>query len=507
MRAVAYARYSSDNQREESIDAQIRAINQYAQNNDIQIVTTYIDEAKSAKTDDRPSFTRMIKESALGLFDMIIVHKLDRFARNRYDSAFYKKKLKDNGVRIVSVLEHLDSSPESIMLESVLEGMAEYYSVNLAREVMKGMKETALQCKHAGGTPPLGYDVKADKTYEINLEESKTVKTIFKMYASGHSYNKIIDYLNNEGIKTKRGNIFGKNSLHDMLKNEKYNGVYVFNKSSSEVNGKRNSHLYKPDDKIIRIEGGMPQIIDDELWNQVQKKMDINRRGKSGNSAKRVYLLTGLIYCGKCEKAMTGNTRYAGRNKTLYQTYECSTRKRNHECDMKSISKDYIENIVMNHLYNTLFSPKGIENTIKSIRNSALIKNQEIEKDIKEYSVELSGIETKINNITNAIANGMFHSSMKNKLDELETRKSVLNMRLSEAKRESEVMTPSDEIIRAYLLKDSNIKNKSLEEQRLIIQTYVSKIIVNENTIVINTIVSFNGGGEGNRTPVRKPNS
>ncbi len=174
---------------------------------------------------------------------------------------------------------------------------------------------------------------------------------------------------------------------------------------------------------------------------------------------------------------------------------------------MKSISKDYIENIVMNHLYNTLFSPKGIENTIKSIRNSALIKNQEIEKDIKEYSVELSGIETKINNITNAIANGMFHSSMKNKLDELETRKSVLNMRLSEAKRESEVMTPSDEIIRAYLLKDSNIKNKSLEEQRLIIQTYVSKIIVNENTIVINTIVSFNGGGEGNRTPVRKPNS
>lgn len=101
----------------------------------------------------------------------------------------------------------------------------------------------------------------------------------------------------------------------------------------------------------------------------------------------------------------------------------------------------------------------------------------------------------------------MFHSSMKNKLDELETRKSVLNMRLSEAKRESEVMTPSDEIIRAYLLKDSNIKNKSLEEQRLIIQTYVSKIIVNENTIVINTIVGFNGGGEGNRTPVRKPNS
>ena len=109
----------------------------------------------------------MIKDSELGLFDTLIVHKLDRFSRNRYDSAFYKKKLKDNNVRLISVLEHLDNSPESIILESVLEGMAEYYSVNLSREVMKGMKETALQCKHNGGLPPLGYEVAQDKTYII----------------------------------------------------------------------------------------------------------------------------------------------------------------------------------------------------------------------------------------------------------------------------------------------------------------------------------------------------
>ena len=185
--AVAYCRFSSDNQREESIDAQLRAIREYAKHNNIEITKVYKDEAKSATTDDRPQFLKMISDSKLGEFDAIIVHKLDRFSRNRYDSAVYKKKLKDNGVTLISVLEHLDGSPESIILESLLEGMAEYYSKNLAREVMKGMKETALQCKHTGGKPPLGYDVAPDKTYIINKTEAQIVKLIFKMYVDGFS--------------------------------------------------------------------------------------------------------------------------------------------------------------------------------------------------------------------------------------------------------------------------------------------------------------------------------
>src|SRR5699024_7570062 len=167
-KAVAYARFSSDNQREESISAQIRAINEYAKNNNILMINTYIDEARSATTDDRPQFQRMIKDSANKSFDYVIVHKLDRFSRDRYDSAIYKRTLKNNGIRVLSVLENLDSSPESIILESVLEGMSEYYSKNLAREVKKGMKENALKCKFNGGTPPLGYDINKDKEYVIN---------------------------------------------------------------------------------------------------------------------------------------------------------------------------------------------------------------------------------------------------------------------------------------------------------------------------------------------------
>lgn len=320
--AAAYARYSSDNQDIASIDAQIRAIREYCERNKICLSKIYTDEARSATTDNRPEFQQMIRDSSLGLFDAIIVHKLDRFSRDRFDSAFYKHQLRKNGIRLISVLENLDDSPESIILESVLEGMAEYYSRNLAREVMKGMKETALQCKHTGGKPPLGYDVAPDKTYVINEEESHVVRSIFEIYAAGSGYSEIMS----KGYKTKTRHPFGKNSIHEILKNEKYRGVYVFNRTEKKINGKRNHHKYKKENEIIRIEGGMPRLISDETWERVQERMIKNKKGV--NSAKETYLLSGLIYCGKCTGAMTGTRKHAGRNKELYVSYECSTRKR-----------------------------------------------------------------------------------------------------------------------------------------------------------------------------------
>lgn len=148
-RAALYARFSSDNQRTESIDAQVRAMKDFCTQNKWKIVDTYVDEAYSATNDRRPSFQRMIEDSGKGMFDIVLVHKLDRFSRNRYDSAIYKNKLKHNGVRLYSVLERLDDSPESIILESMLESIGEYYSSNIAREVMKGLKENAFLTLHS----------------------------------------------------------------------------------------------------------------------------------------------------------------------------------------------------------------------------------------------------------------------------------------------------------------------------------------------------------------------
>lgn len=253
VRAVLYARFSSDNQRQESITAQIEAMEAYAAQRGITIIDQYVDSAKSGTTDRRPSFQRMIKDSSKGLFDAVMVHKLDRFARNKYDSAIYKQKLKVNCVNLISVTENLDGSPESIILESVLEGMAEYYSQNLAREVMKGLNQNAKHALHTGGVPPLGYDV-VEKKLVINVNEAEAVRVIFSMFLDGYSYTQISDELNRRGYKTKLGNNFGKNSLFEILHNEKYTGVYIYNRCASKnANGFRNNHINKSEEDVTRI--------------------------------------------------------------------------------------------------------------------------------------------------------------------------------------------------------------------------------------------------------------
>lgn len=495
MKAAIYCRYSSDNQREESIEAQIRAIKEYCDKEGIQIVKIYTDEAKSATTDNRPQFLQMIKDSDKGLFNLVLVHKLDRFARNRYDSAFYKRELKQNGVRLTSILENLDDSPESIILESVLEGMAEYYSANLSREVMKGMKETALQCKHTGGKPPLGYDVAEDRTYVINEREAKSVEIMYEMHASGKGYTIICDTLNRQGYRTQTGRLFSRTSVYNILKNEKYKGVYVFNRTERKINGKRNHNKSKKESEIIKIKDGMPAIVSEELWDKVSDMM--KNRKKGANSAKENYLLSGLVFCGKCNGSMTGARRKAGRNKTLYKNYECSTRKRTKGCDMKAVNKEYVEELVIDQLIEDIFSPAAIDKVVKNMSEYTEKQTNIISKDIKIYKDELTGIETEIGNIVNAIASGMFHPSMKEKMDVLEERKAILKNRIREAEIQLEIHVPGEDLIRRYLEKDSDIKNKGPDEQKRIIQTFVSKIIVYDNDITVNTIVTFDGGGGG----------
>ena len=168
MKAVIYARYSSDNQREESIEGQLRECTAYCVKNDITILRTYIDRALSAKTDNRPDFQRMVKDSAKGLFDVVIVWKLDRFARNRYDSAHYKAQLRKYGVKVLSATENISEGPEGIILESMLEGMAEYYSAELSEKVIRGHTENALKCKYNGGTPTFGYVIDKDMQYQLD---------------------------------------------------------------------------------------------------------------------------------------------------------------------------------------------------------------------------------------------------------------------------------------------------------------------------------------------------
>ena len=428
-RVAQYARFSSDNQRTESIDAQLRAMNQFCKQQHWQVVATYTDEARSATTDNRPQFQKMIFDSSKGIFDIVLVHKLDRFSRDRYDSAIYKKRLKKNNVQLCSVLERIDDSPESIMMESVLEGMAEYYSRNLGREVMKGMKETALQCKHTGGCPPLGYDVDEDRKLVINEHEAEAVRIIFEMYADGYGYSAIIDYLNGHGYKTKRGRIFGKNSLYEILANEKYTGVFVFNKSAAKADGKRNNHAYKTSDKVIRIEGGCPAIVSKKLFEKVQRIRAKNRRNTGQYHAKEFYLLTGKVFCGICGKRIQGNLRFSGERKNRMATYRCTTLRK--ICNNKENNKDYLDVYVVELLREKIFNKTALRRKIKAVNAYIQKYNTEFDEHYQDTENDLNQVIAGLANITEAVEKGIITSALMERAEALEQQRSELQNQLS----------------------------------------------------------------------------
>ena len=171
-KAIIYARYSSDSQTEQSIEGQLRVCREYAQNNDILIVDTYIDRAMTGTNDMRPDFQRMLKDSAKRQWEVVLVYKLDRFSRDKYEMTIHKHTLKENGVKLVSAMENIPDSPEGIILESLLEGMNQYYSAELAQKINRGLKESWMKGQTTGGKPVFGYDV-VDKKCIINEYESE----------------------------------------------------------------------------------------------------------------------------------------------------------------------------------------------------------------------------------------------------------------------------------------------------------------------------------------------
>lgn len=426
-KAALYAMYSSDNQRSESIDAQLRAMQNYCQQNHILIVETYIDEAKSATTDHRPSFQKMIADSKYHQFNIILVHKLDRFARNRYDSAVYKRELKKNGVSVYSVLEDLDDSPESIMMESMLEGMSEYYSQNLAREVMKGMRETALQCKHTGGKPPLGYDLNTDGKLIINQGEAEVVQQIFKMYLGNYSYSKMAEVLNKKGYRTKTGSLFRKNSFYSILRQEKYTGVYIWNRASAKQNGMRNNHKSKALKDQVMIQGGCPNIISRSYFEEVQKKMQERAHGKAESKARRYYMLggKGFLQCGICGKSMTGTVRKS-HGKT-YITYQCPSHKAK-QCETKEVRADRLNLIVAQQLAEFFFREDRLKDWEDLLRSD--IRDDPENKSLKN---RIKGIDKKMENILQNLEY-VVSKALTQRLDELTRKKEELESKLKNDK-------------------------------------------------------------------------
>lgn len=495
LKVAVYARYSSDNQREESIDAQLRAITDFAQRNHYTIVREYIDEALTGTTDNRPQFIQMISDAKKGLFDCVICHKLDRFARNRYDSAIYKKALKDCGVKFISVLENFDDSPESIILESVLEGMAEYYSANLSREVMKGLKENALQCLHTGGKPPFGYDV-VDKHYVINEREAVAVKQIYSMICAGSTVGSIKDWLEANNYRTKYNTKFTSASINMLIRNEKYKGVYTYGQKKRIYTNNRAKDI-KGDD-IVRIENGIPNIINFDTWKKANDIYDTRQHKAGGQAkAKETYLLSGLIFCGQCGGSMCGNKVKSGRSKSLRITYKCNTRKSKKECTAKDIRKDMVEQLVLDEI-DRLLSDEAIDDLIEYLQSRLREMSRELPGEIKELKSRLNDVEKKIETLVNAIMDGVYSPTIKERLSTAELEKQDIVNRLAFYEHCNRISnSPDKNFITDIVSKDRGIKNKSPEEQRRIIRTYIKKVVVYPDKVDVISEVDTNSGAEG----------
>jgi len=489
-RAVAYVRFSSDGQREESIEAQVRAITEYAERSGYALQKVYADRGISGTTDNRAEFQHMIDDAIHKKFDAIIVHKLDRFAHNRADSAIYRRELTKYGVKLISVLENFDDSPESVILQSVIEGYNEYYSKNLCREVMKGLKENALTCRFTGGIPCLGYDIdKNTLKYVINRFESEAVKLIFKMYLAGEGYTSIINELNCNGFKTKKGNSFGKNSLYDILRNEKYTGVYIYNRCvHPDESGKFNRHAKKSDEDIIRIEGGIPQIISKEDFMKVQQKMNERKQKTATFKAKQEYLLSGKVVCGECNSTYAGNSRKT-RDK-FYISYSCTKKNGKAKCDNMGISRDMLEQIILERLSEKVFNKDILPTIIEKYNDFALSKNSEFFIMKKELESKIAETDKGINNIVDLVVS-TGSTALTDKLKELETTKTHLQESLMKAERKiSEMSIDADKLKSAFNKAKRMLKIGTLKNRKAIVQQYVKEVVIFKDKITVEYNIS-----------------
>lgn len=457
MRGVIYARYSSDNQREESIEGQIRENTAYAKKNHIEIVGTYIDRAVSAKTDNRPEFQRMIKDSAKKGFDVIIVWKLDRFSRNRYDSARYKAALKKNDVRVVSATESISQGAEGIILESVLEGMAEYYSAELSEKVNRGMTENALKCMFNGGSIPFGFEIDKQQHYQIDPEKGPLVVEMFRRYAAGESMADIIDDLNGRGIRTSQGNRLNKNSLTRIFNNRRYIGEYRF--------------------KDIVVPNAIPALVSQELFDRVAARLSQNKHAPGKAKASDPYLLTTKLFCGSCKAMMVGDSVNKA-NGTIYRYYKCVGAK-NHTCHRKAVRKEWIEETVIQMILSRLKDEK----TVNRIADDVMRLLQEDNAMLPVLQAQLREVRGNIKNIMTAIEKGVITRTTKSRLEEMETQEEQLLASIREE--EAKIPHITKEMVLFFLNKYRNSNLSILRNRERFVDALVKAVILYDDKLLV----------------------
>ena len=472
--AVIYARYSSHSQTEMSIEGQLKDCYAFAEREGLRVVGEYIDRALTGRTDDRPDFQRMISDAKKKHFQRIIVWKLDRFARNRYDSAIYKYQLKQNGVKVLSACESISDSPEGIILEAVLEASAEYYSENLAQNIKRGMRDAASIGTYVGGPVPFGYKVvdvdtlrrpgKPIKKLVVDDQQAEYVRYCFEQYAAGVGAQEIIKYLQARGVRTNQGFPVGHNFMKAILPNRKYIGEYIHNG--------------------LPVEGGCPVIIEESLFNKVQDMRVKNKRSGGSLTAKVDYLLQGKLYCGVCGSTMIGE---CGRGKmgVIYHYYNCTKRKKEHACIKSNEKKDFIEWYIVEQTLEYVLTDDRI-----SFIADAIVAEYEKEFNsakIREYESKMRALEGEIERAMDAVLSSTTQSLKDRfmaRLGQLDTQKADIEIDLQKLRVAQSIRYTKAEIV--IFLKSFCRGDMMDEEFRTrIIDTFINSIYLYDDKVVI----------------------
>ena len=463
--AVVYMRYSSHNQSEASIDGQRKIIKQFAERkeNEYTIIREYIDRALTGKNDKRDEFHKMINDSMKHQFDYVIIYSIDRFARNRYDSAIYKTRLKKNGVKVVSATEPITDDPAGIMVEGVLESMAEYFSAELSQKVKRGISLSKEKCKHLGGYVNLGYTVDENKNYQIDPVTAPVVQMCFELCSAGNSLKQI-----NEALMKEFGKSFFKNacnSLNRILDNRNYIGIYT--RGGADI----------PD--------GMPRIISDDLFERVQQIRAKKKKTPAGARAEEEYLLTTKLFCGHCRQERNEDifmVGVSGTSKTgkVHNYYTCKNVWKKHICKKKNVKKKDIENFIIAKAREQLTNENIdiIAETVSEIskreNNTPIIAG--IKRKLKENMVA-------IKNLLKAIETGEHMDLVSERITEKKQEKADLEKSLAREQMEKREIDVNEIKFFLHNLKKGNIDD--IIYQRALINIFVNAIYLYDDKATI----------------------
>ena len=470
--AVLYARYSSDKQREASIDDQLRVCRGYCASEGISIVGEYKDYALSGKTDHRPEFRKMIANAPES--DYVVVYMFDRFSRDRLDSAAYKKALRDCGVRVISATERVEDTPEGGLHEGLMELLSEYYVKDLARKVKRGMEGNALKAQN-NGYRIYGYSTDpVTRRYVINEAEAADVREVFDRRIKGESINSIAVHMADKGCVSSAGRPVGFNWVKRVLDRRAYYGLYSWGG--------------------IEVPGGMPPIIDEATFNAAQGVVPGRTRKQPGWEP---YRLTGKLFCGFCGLPMHG---YAGRGKNghRYRYYGC---KEDGGCGRRGIRADVVEGAIADKVLETCSVEAKMRTLARNIIDAYAEPGKE-QAERESIGQQMEALRREQHNITQAALRGIVNDEMVARNRDIEVQMKGLRNRLNILE-EQEAEITEDEIVEymmhgfdatdesfifggivreAFLFDDSvvlvfNFRNElgDLEETRIALEDYIAK--------------------------------